>query len=204
MKQSIIKCFVSAVAIALLAGCASNRGGAEMAAAAASAKQIVPAPGMNKINVTVVLDDKRPVMQQIRYGSSNIERPEQYFNNTINLVGYTIDYLSKARLFKTVSTTKAPGNYTLKLVWKSAHLNLNGWIPFVIRFQNHMTIDMILMDPAGKTVWSYMLDGFVVNTPSSFRIFSSHRCDIFQEKVLEEHYPAALSDMCTKLNGKLK
>ena len=143
-------------------------------------------------------------MQQVRYGSSNVERPEQYFNNTINLVGYTIDYLSKARLFKTVSTTKAPGNYTLKLVWTSSHLNLNGWIPFVIRFQNHMTVDMIFMDPAGKVLWKYLMDGFVVNTPSSFRVFSSHRCDIFQEKVLEENYPAALSDMCSKLNGKLK
>lgn len=201
MKQSVIRCFAGILALVVFAGCTATRH--EIAADPVS-QQLQAAPGMKKMVVAVVLEDKRPMTRHIHYGSSNIERPEHYFSNTINLVGYTIDYLSKVRLFKSVAANRTKGCYTLKLIWKSAHLNLNGWIPFVLRFQNHMTIDMVLTAPNGKVLWNYPLDGYVVNTPSSFRSFSTHRCDIFQERVLEEHYPTAFRDMCLKLASRLK
>ena len=185
----------------VLAGCASTKTTApsDSRQAQIQAELLKPSPGMKKMNVTLVVEDQRPAARQLRYGSSNIERPEHYFNNTINLPGYTINYLSNAKLFNSIATTNARGNYVLKLVWKSAHLNVNGWIPFVIRFQNHMTIDMSLSAPNGKVLWKHTLNGHVVNTPSSFRPFSTHRCDLFQERVLQNHYPAAFGDMCQKL-----
>ena len=200
MKQNVIKCLASFLTLLIFAGCATTRN--EIAIDAIS-KQLKAAPGMEKMDVAVVLEDKRPEIQQVRYGSSNIERPEHYFSNTINLSGYTIDYLSKVKLFKSVSASKTEGCYTLKLIWKSSHLNINAWIPFVIRFQNHMTIDMVLTAPDGKVIWNYPLDGNVVNTPSSFRAFGTHRCDIFQERVLENQYPIAFRDMCLKLATQL-
>ena len=201
MKTTAIKCFAAIMAVAVLAGCASKNTPAASGTRPAQiqAEFLKPSPGMKKMNVTLVVEDQRPVARQLRYGSSNIERPEHYFNNTINLSGYTINYLNDAKLFNSVTTTNARGNYVLKLVWKSAHLNVNGWIPFVIRFQNHMTIDMSLSAPNGKVLWKHTLNGHVVNTPSSFRPFSTHRCDLFQERVLQNHYPAAFGDMCQKL-----
>lgn len=201
MKNTVIKCFAAVMAVAVLAGCASTNN-APVASAApqqAPAEILKPAPGMEKMNVTLVVEDQRPIAPQIRYRSGNIERPEYYFNNTINLPGFTINYLSNARLFNSVTTTKTRGNYVLKLIWKSSHLNINTWIPFVVRFQNHMTIDMILYAPDGKVLWQHILNGYVVNTPSAFRPFTTHRCDLFQERVLQNHYPAAFGDMCQKL-----
>lgn len=202
MKGSLIKCLAGVLAVVVIAGCASSENAAPAPAAVTTPMQ--PAPGMGKMNVMIVVEDKRPVTRQVRYGSSNIERPEHYFTNTINLAGYTIDYLNNSRLFKSVSSTKTPGCYTLKLVWRSAHLNLNGWIPFVIRFQNHMTIDMSFIAPDGKVLWNYPLNGHVVNTPSSFRVFGTHRCDLFQQRVLNNHYPAAFRDLCMKLAQGVK
>jgi len=201
MKQNVIKCLAGFLTLLIFAGCATTKN--EVASDPIS-KQLQAVSGMENMDVVVVLEDKRPETRQVRYGSSNIERPEHYFNNTINLTGYTIDYLSKVKLFKSVSASPTKGCYTLKLIWKSSHLNINAWIPFVIRFQNHMTIDIVLTAPDGKELWTYPLDGNVVNTPSSFRAFGTHRCDIFQERVLESQYPIAFRDMCLKLASQLK
>ena len=200
MKKSVIKFFIVFLSLFVAAGCATRN---EVASGPVAA-QLQAVPGMEKMNVAVILDDQRPQAKQIRYRSGNIERPEHYFNKTINLTGFTVDYLNREKLFNSVSTIKAEGCYTLKLIWKSSHLNLNTWIPYVIRFQNHMTIDMVLTAPDGKVLWRYLLDGRVVNTPSGFRSFSSHRCDLFQERVLENQYPVAFHDMCLKLAAQLK
>ena len=201
MKNTAIKCFAAIMTAAVLAGCASDNTPASSTPQPVQleAELLKPAPGMEKMNVTLVVDDQRPMARQLRYGSGNFERPEHYFNSTINLPAFTINYLSNAKLFNSITTTATRGNYVLKLIWKSAHLNINTWIPFVVRFQNHMTIDMILYAPNGKVLWQYMLNGHTVNTPSSFRPFTTHRCDLFQERVLKKHYPAAFSNMCQKL-----
>ena len=202
MKKVFSKCFAAAAALLVVAGCASNPENANQSAAQVAQLQIQPTPEMKKMNVFVTVKDIRPTNVQRRYGSSNIERPELYFNNTIDLARYTVDYINSARLFKKAAYVKSKNCYTLLLTWRSAHLNLNGWIPFVIRFQNHMTVDMSLLSPSGKVLWTYTVDGHVVNTPSSFRVFSTHRCDLFQQKVLNAYYPHAFSDMCMKLSSK--
>lgn len=201
MKTNAVKCLASILTVALLAGCAATR--SEIAADAIS-RQLQPSAGMKNVNVTVVVEDKRPSFGVGHYGTSDIERPEQHFVNTIDLAGYTVDYLSRTKLFRNVSTVPGTNCCTLKLIWTSSRLNLNAWIPFVLRFQNHMTINMVFSTPDGKVLWTYLLDGDSVNTPSSFRNFSTHRCDIFQEKVLERLYPLAFRDMCEKLADTLK
>ena len=197
MKKSILK-GLAVLGLALIcAGCAS--GGRENASGTLP-PQLQQVPGMEEMDVMVVVKDIRPMGSRTGFGTSNLERPENYFTNTINLPGYTVDYLSKTKLFKSVSMTKSEKSHVLKLVWRSSHVNVNGWIPFVVRFQNTMTIDMSLLDPSGQVLWNYALHGDVVNTPSSFRIFRNQRCDIFQEKVLEQWYPMAFRDMCAKLS----
>lgn len=201
MKKNLIKCLTGLAVVLVLAGCASRKA---VVASDPISVQLKPAAGMEKMNISIVMEDKRPDLKNMRYSSRNFERPEFYFQNTINLVGYTFNYLNSVKIFKNISTKKASGNYTLKLSWISSHLNLNPWIPFVLRFQNRMTVDMSLIDPNGKVLWTYLLDGESVNTPSSFRVFRTHRCDLFQEKILDKLYPVAFNDMCTKLAAQPK
>ena len=199
MKKNVFWFLGGILASILITGCASNEAGMDPAF-----KGLQPTPAMKRTDVMVVVEDQRPNYMRSHHGTSNIERPEIYFNNTINLAGFTVDYLTKSEMFKSVSTTRTQGCCTLKLVWKSAHLNINGWIPFVLRFQNHMTLDMVFLSPDGKTLWTYLVDGQTVNTPSVFRHFSGHRVDLFQQKILLHLYPAAVRDMCLALSTQLK
>ncbi|MBO7147012.1 MAG: hypothetical protein J6W81_04620 [Lentisphaeria bacterium] len=203
MKHNTIALLALTGMMLFTASCRSHSAPAkaESAATVATVPVIKAAPGMNNMLVNVILDDKRDPRYAHRSGTTNMIRPEYFFKRTIDLARYTTEYLQNAKLFKQVkmNTVNTKGTYTLKLEWLSSNVNINTWIPFVTRIQTQMTVNMLLITPAGKVIWNHTLSGHVVNTPSSFRYMPGLPCKTYQENVMKNTLPYALSDLCHKL-----
>ena len=164
-------------------------------------QQIVPAPGMNKIDVNVTLVDKRLNIISGGFGTSSFEFPEKYYTLTIDVAGFTSEYIRRMNLFKSINcAVPVKGAYTLQMVWHSSLTNINTWIPFVVKYINHMEFTMNLISPKGKTVWTYHFNDQVTNTPSSFR--RRPPLNLFQQRCMEPNLTAAMADLCSKVAEK--
>ena len=200
MKKSSIFCCIGTCCAALLfTGCVSTDEGQPAAVAAKSVEvqQVChPSAVMKLMNVNVVVVDKRPKRNSRGFGVATVQRPELYYQRTIDLPKYMVDYLYNAQAFKSIkaSPVTAPGEYELRLNWLDSRCNLNAWIPFVIRFRNHMAIQMELINPKKQVIWSYKLNNHVINTPSAFRVV--HRIDLFQQRLMEKEMPKAIDSLC--------
>lgn len=163
--------------------------------------QIVPAPGMNKIDVFVTMVDKRLSIYSGGFGTSTFEFPERYYTPTIDVAGFTSEYIGRMNLFKSINcAVPVKGAYTLQMVWHSSLTNLNAWIPFVVKYINHMEFTMNLISPKGKTVWTYHFKDHATNTPSVFR--PRPPINLFQQRCMEPNLSAAMADLCSKVAGK--